>query len=359
MVRCTTWATLAGLVIAALALGCSSNHPGNDGGTDANPDGDSEEARETLCNNFLDDDGDGLVDCLDDDCAGDPGCAADGDGDIDSDVVADADLDADHDQDSDVDGDTEDADPDLDTPSDAEAEDADPDRDLDSDMDADADADSDTDTDIVIPGCDFPVVPGPACSVDCSYSAPYSRCERGDCGAGGTVLDCCVAEDYTCCSQVTLGTMYTNLPISYRGFWDDEHQCDLRRMVSIGYELLVYSVRTRGMACEYGFFVSTLRARISELRVGETYSLCDDPRLPNMRLVVSLNEGGADQINFYNLECEAPGTFTVTELGDATGEGYQFRLEGRLSELGDSGHATGTTLDVVISSQGLVEVEED
>jgi hypothetical protein len=263
---------------------------------------------ETECDNGLDDDGDTLVDCNDIfDCGDHSACqTTDGDADTDSD--------------------------------------GDSDSDTDSDGDSDTDSDSDSD---------------PTCERDCASEYQLRTiCQVGDCYASGLDRDCCVAEESICHTLVTVGEMYTDLDVDYRGFYSNEHQCGLRIMDSAGDLNMIFELQTRGLACEYGFILVRLRAHVDEIVPGTPYRLCEDDALPNMQLVVNVGEGSTDQTNYYNLECEGPGTFVVTELGDETGEGYAFHLEGRLQSY-VSGRPSGEFLDISINSSGLVVVETE
>ena len=118
------------IAVAALLAACHGDEAG-ELGTEA-------ENTEETCADGIDNDGDGLVDCQEEECqlfrvcqAGSGGGDGDADGDVDTDADGDVDTDADGDADSD----------------------ADLDGDGDSDGDADGDSDADTDTTPPPPGC--------------------------------------------------------------------------------------------------------------------------------------------------------------------------------------------------------------
>lgn len=218
----------------------------------------------------------------------------------------------------------------------------------DADTDSDSDADADTDSDPI------------ECERDCSGQVLRTRCEVGDCTVSGNDTECCVAEETTCRTVLSVGDLYEDLEIDYRGFYSEEHQCEMEIMESLGVMNMVFVVQTRGLACAYGFIRVQLRAHVDEITVGETYRLCDDPALPSMRLVVTTNSdtgGSGAQSNFHNNGCLDSGYFEVTELGDESGEGYAIRFAGTLTGRDSSSRATGERLDIVLESSGRIEVE--
>jgi hypothetical protein len=281
-------AVVVALVLGGVAWACSGT-------------GDGPHERE--CTGGLDEDGDGLADCYDPDCAGFAVCAADGDADADTDV------------------------------------------DTDSDSDADADSDSDDD--------------GPAhCPLACPQAGQgplLDVCEWGDCYESGERGQCCVAEETLCHTVLTVGDLYEDLDVSWRGLYDDDHDC----MVRIVGEDFLFSAQTRGEACRYGFIRIQVRGVISALTPGAEYQLCDDPGLAPRDLTVNLFVGmsGSDQVNYTNQGCPGPGTFTLTAMGSETGEGYEFALEGTLSEVDTVGEPTGRTMSLAVDSEGIVWVE--
>jgi hypothetical protein len=125
------------------------------------------EQGEILCANGSDDDGDGLVDCLDPSCGDATTCQG-----SDADTDADTDADADSDTDADADSDT----------------DADADSDTDADADSDTDSDTDADTDTL-------VVPGGDCEGDGWCLSDH--CDHDVCCESGT---CCAADNDAHCS---------------------------------------------------------------------------------------------------------------------------------------------------------------
>lgn len=284
--------------------------------------GDDPEQSETICDNGFDDDSDLLVDCDDDDCAGTAAC----------DPVADGDADVD------VDGDA-DGDDDMDLPDDGDVEE-----------EEDADVES-----------------GPECTRDCSDQPLRSRCEVGDCTEAVEDVDCCVAEEAVCSTVLTVGDLYEDLEVDWRGLFHNDHMCEMRLIESAGALIGMLEIQTRGIACEFGFIRVQLRLTIGEFETGEAYDLCSDEPMPGMQIVVNTNtgEGIDEQRNFYNiagdgedgLHCESPGTITVTEMGDATGDGYAVEFSGRLMTIDRSGNFAGETLDIDVSSAGLVTVQ--
>ena len=109
----TRTATILGVLALAMTvdLGCRTTTDGDGDGdadidADTDSDSDGDPTNETICDNSLDDDRDGLMDCDDPDCAAFIGCHG-GDGDADSDVDSDADADSDSDADSDADADAD------------------------------------------------------------------------------------------------------------------------------------------------------------------------------------------------------------------------------------------------------------
>jgi hypothetical protein len=272
-------------VIAALALACSG--PG--------------ERHESECADHLDEDGDGLTDCMDPDCDPLEVCASDGDGDVDSDGDADAD--------SSVDGDTS--------------------------------------------SCDLEC-PGPA------DSPLQDTCQRGDCYASGETRECCISGQTMCSTVITVGTMYESLEVDWRGLYDNDHECSGAVIESLGEMRFRWTIETRGAACEYGFIRVAVNASLDVLEVGTTYDLCDDPGLSpdggDLVVDVYVGEGGTDQTNYTNTACETPGSFVITQVGSETGEPYEFELSGRLSEIDDAGHPTGETVDLAVESTGMITV---
>lgn len=330
----TATLTRAALVLGTLpllwSLSCHEQRvTTEDGGPEGDRDSETAVEEETLCDDLLDNDDDGLVDCLDMDCAEHLACAPPSD--------ADADVDSDADSDDDGGGDV--------------------DGDADGDLDESGDGDVDVEREETIPirQCEAPVVHSVACATDCSDSELFDNCEVGDCMSEGGLFDCCVADDITCCADMSLGEMYSDLEVNYRGFYDNQHLCNVRLLESAGRRVMMFVAQTRGDACEYGFIRVQLRAVPSEITTGEVYQLCDDERVPNMVLVVTVSEGGTDQTTFMNFECEIPGRFVLTRLGTETGDGYHFLFEGRVNELDEWGRPTGTTLDITVDSAGLIE----
>lgn len=286
--------------------------------------GSGEDPHETICDNRIDDDGDLLVDCDDEDCASHVVCMpTDGDSDSDSDGDADTDTDTDGDGDADTDTDT------------------------------DVDSDSDSDQ---------------PCERDCTAEGLLDRCEVGDCTESGAERECCVAEETVCSTVLTVGGLYTDLAVDYRGFFSNDHQCEVKILETAGNLVMRFIVQTRGQACEYGFLRIQLIARLADLNIGETYDLCGAGAPNNMQVVVTTNtaEGIEEQRNYYNVgetddECEVPGEFVVVSLGDVTGEGYEFNFRGRLNEINPSGRPTGNYIDIDVNSTGLVlvDIEEE
>ena len=292
-------------------------------------DGDGEQVE--ICDNRFDDDGDLLVDCDDwNDCAQHVACnVPDGDADSDSD----ADGDGDADSDSDVDAD------------------------LDADADSDVDADSDSDGDL------------PECGRDCLDEPLRDSCEVGDCTESGEDIDCCVADEVICSSVMTVGDLYEGLSVDFRGFFHNEHSCEMEVIESAGQLFGIYTAQTRGQACVYGFIRVQLRITLGEFDVGTTYDLCGEDAMPGMQLVVNTNTGDGveTQRNYYNeadsdtggIHCEAAGRITVNFLGDATGDDYEFNLEGRLMTINRRGNFSGETLDITLDSEGLIALKSE
>ncbi|MDD5306577.1 MAG: hypothetical protein PHU25_04575 [Deltaproteobacteria bacterium] len=165
---------ITGLALALTLAACTYQDKGYENGD--------------LCNDGLDNDGDGYIDCDDPSCASAPNCR-DAGNDAGTDAGTDADTGPDTDADSDADTD---ADTDTDT-------DADADTDTDSDADTDTDTDSDTDTgDGGMDGSNdggtdttTDCTDSDACGTDCVICAsPTPSCVGGaTCGCGGDT-DC-------------------------------------------------------------------------------------------------------------------------------------------------------------------------
>jgi len=272
---------------------------------------------ETDCSNRIDDDGDMFADCEDPDCAGFAGCAPDGDGDVDGDVDGDADTD------TDTDGDT--------------------DADEQPPEDGDRPQDADEDTLVGVP-CDSP----------CVETELFDTCIMGDCYESGVTRDCCVSTSIACSSVLTIGDLYTDLTVEYRGFFDNDHECRVRVFESFGEQTFVYFAQTRGLACAFGFVRVHVQGTISEITPGFEYDLCEDPALPNLRVNVTV--GGDDSVNYTNHACSTPGRFQLNEIGEASGERYELSFSGRLSEL-DGDDPTGSYVEVDVTSDGLINVE--
>ncbi|MFO8071951.1 MAG: hypothetical protein R6V85_08750, partial [Polyangia bacterium] len=150
-----------GLVVClagALAISCTYKNEAYEDG-------------EELCCNGKDDDGDGLVDCEEQECQ-DESCCQDAGTDADADADADSDTDGDTDTDSDTDADT----------------------DADTDTDTDTDADTDTDTDTLVPN-------GGACDGD--EDCLSGHCDNEICCDEGT---CCVSTDQDQCQPYVCDT---------------------------------------------------------------------------------------------------------------------------------------------------------
>jgi len=217
-----------------------------------------------------------------------------------------------------------------------------------SDGDAGTDADEDEDLDVA-----------PQCLRDCSDQVLRTRCEIGDCTTSGRDTECCVAADTTCHAVITVGDLYSDLEIDYRGFYSEEHECALTLIESAGEMQMMFIVQTRGLACEYGFMRVQLRAPVAEIAVGQTFELCDDPAAPGLRLVVTTNSdtgGSGEQLSFHNMICSDTGVFEVSALGDESGEEYALRFHGTLTGLDNSSRPTGERLEIDVESDGLIEV---
>ena len=361
-------------VIAILLISCSAG--------DEPVEFEGDEAGE--CSDSPDNDRDGLFDCEDDGCVGSPSCRAsdaDADGDTDADLDNDTDVDSDGDADSDNDTEGEagadtgvDADTELDAESDVDAyEDADVEidagRDMDEPVDADADGELDGDADRVgdADGDSTEALDGDLeCRRDCSDHPLRSLCEFGDCTTSGEDTECCVASEPICSAILTVGDLYEDLALEYRGFYDHDHTCDMDVLEAAGNTLGVFEVQTRGLTSIFGFIRLQLRLTLGEFELGTTYDLCGEDAMPGMQIVVNTNAGGGDDISsFYNTagdahggsHCELPGQITVNELGVTTGDGYDFDLAGRLMTIDRSGDFAGGTLDVEVSTNGLVTAE--
>jgi hypothetical protein len=282
----TAWMVWLLVIVFVGMLGCSS---GSGGDTE-------------ICDNGLDDDSNGLIDCRDHACFDHEHCTGgDGDGD------------------------------------------ADGDGDGDGDGDADGDADGDSDAD--------------ECDRECDPASLYDHCERGDCSEFGTdTTDCCVSSEITCNTVLSIGEMYDDLEVAYRGFYSNEHQCSVERFDSLGHDTMVFRAQTRGLACEYGFIQVRVRAYLDAIDLNTTYALCDDVDHQALNVTVNVGEGGMDQTNFTNYECTSPGEFVLREIGNETGQPYDFYLRGRLMEINSSGATTGVTVDIEIDSTGIVQV---
>jgi hypothetical protein len=214
--------------------------------------------------------------------------------------------------------------------------------------DGDAGTDADEDADIA-----------PQCLRDYSDQVLRTRCEIGDCTASGRDTECCVAADTICRTVITVGDLYSDLEIDYRGFYSEEHECALTLIESAGEMQMMFVIQTRGLACEYGFMRVQLRAPVDEIAVGQTYELCDDPTAPNLRLVVTTNSdtgGSGEQMSFHNMICSDTGVFEVSALGDESGEEYTLRFHGTLTGLDNSSRPTGERLEIDVESDGLIEV---
>lgn len=273
---------------------------------------------ETSCDDGEDNDDDGDTDCADSDCEGEDACV-EPDGDADGDVDSDADVDGD--ADGDVDGDA----------------DADGDGDADADSDADGDAEP----------CDF----------DCEdVSGLYSNCEIGDCAASGDPQECCVASDTTCSTVMSVGDVYSDLSFDYRGFYDSDHRCTMEVFDSAGENYFGFTAQTRGVACEFGFVRIQIRGPVASVDAGTSYALCDAGAPDDLGVNVSIGGEVGEQINYNNADCPVPGSFTIHEIGDATGEGYRFELSGTVVEHDRDGTPTENTARVEVSSEGVVEV---
>jgi hypothetical protein len=248
------------------------------------------------CTNDIDDDGNLLVDCRDPACSSEDACRG-GDGD----------------------------------------------SDVDSDSDGDTDADGDADAD------------GDSCERECT-SPLYDHCEVGDCNTQSTeAVECCVADDITCATTLTVGEAVSDLEIAYRGFYSNDHECSVRRLESAGRETMVFEAQTRGAACEYGFIRVSVSVALDEIELGTTYDLCGNGAPPSLTVSVSSGELSSTR-TYINLDCSDPGEFELDAIGDATGEPYEFRVFGALSEIDDSGQATGIEALLLIDSAGRVEL---
>lgn len=215
----------------------------------------------------------------------------------------------------------------------------------DGDSDSDADADSDGDAG------------GDAGSCERLCSSPlYDHCEVGDCDPlDPGPVECCVADDVTCATTISVGEMVRDLEIEYRGFYSNEHECSVRRLESAGRETMVFEAQTRGTACAYGFILVTVSVALDDVEVGTTYDLCggDAPR----SLDVSISAGELTSTRTYvNLDCSDAGEFRLDAIGDATGEPYEFHVFGVLSEIDGAGQTTGIEALLMVDSSGRVEV---
>lgn len=317
--------------------------------------------RERICDDGVDNDGDLLVDCDDPDCSEHPNCIPPADGDADADTDEDTHEICDNFVDDDRDGwiDCDDSDCAFDDAC-VPASDGDADSDTDSDVEADSDGDADPDIDM------------PECDRDCSGEPLRRHCEIGDCTESGENYECCVARDTICSTEISVGDFFEpgTFEINFRGFYNNDYGCETVVHETAGYLIVEFEVWSRPLPCAPGcarLLRARLRLVLGEFEVGTTYDLCGEDAMPGMQISVNTITGDGIETEwaFHNiagdghgdLHCEATGHITITAFGEASGDVYEFNLEGRLMTIDESGDFAGETLDLVLSSEGLVAYE--
>ena len=311
MARYLLMTITVGLMTWGLVAGCTTT-PGGSG-------------NETECSNFADDDGDGQVDCDDPDCVGHIDCGRENDCDDGQDNDGDGDIDC-NDSDCRLDAVCEESGPDGD---------ADADEDLDEDLDEDEEEEVVDAGEVVNGGCCGEITLGPECSDDCSDFEYRTRCERGDCSEGGETRDCCVARFCTCCATVTVGDVYRDLQVNFRGMYDNNHRC--------GYEGRYFVITTRGAACEDGFIRIQIRVPWNLPDIGEERRLCGDTGLGDYQIVATVQYPDGEQVNYRNMNCASPGTLIIHDRDDTS---VTFSMRGTLPELDRDYQRTGRDVDI-------------
>lgn len=228
---------------------------------------------------------------------------------------------------------------------------ADADSDVDSDSDGDTGGDADVDGDL---DDDFDSL----CERDCAAEPLRSQCEVGDCTHSGLPRECCVSDEPICHTTANIGELFAELEVTYRGLYDNDLLCGLRLVESRDDSMLSYSLQTRGTSV-MPFIQLELDVSTDEVEADTTYALCDEGASPRFGLDVEIYTSlDTEPSRYENIDCETAGTIVFTELGDETGAAYAFELSGTLPGFDDSGDPNGETLELELTSEGVLEVTE-
>jgi hypothetical protein len=197
---------------------------------------------------------------------------------------------------------------------------------------------------------------GTGCSRDCSEHPLFNQCEMGLCENSSTLQRCCVSQEVACHALLTIGSLYEDQEVNYRGIYDDSHMCTARVLESMGRMEFIFLVQTSGPACSYGHMRLHIGAHLTDLPLGQSLALCGDGAPSSLRVSLEMTPDGAHSPEIYNNQgCTVPGSLRITALGDETGQGYAFELSGTLSHQPFSGDP-GPPIDVQVASDGLLEV---
>ncbi len=237
---------------------------------------------------------------------------------------------------------TPDGDADSDGDSDA---DFGPDTDLEEDSGGDADSDADPDIDLDSP-----------CERDCALEPLRNVCEIGDCTHSGLPRQCCVSTDPICHTTASIGELFGDLEVSYRGFYDNDLLCALQLVETREDSTLTYTLQTRGTTV-MPFIQLSLDVSADEVEEDTSYELCDSDAPPSMGLEIDIYTSlEVEPSRYRNIDCDRAGSLVFNALGAETGDAYELVLEGTITGVDDEGEPNEETLEIEISSEGVLEV---